>query len=126
MIRILLVTAESGEFDTFKGGLPGEWNDSPGILSSAEKTLMIVKNEKVDVVVVGSKLDDDTSLDFVKKLMRNHPLINCAMVSSLSHVEFHEVTEGYGLFMQVEENPGVDEAVRLVKLHESITGLMNS
>lgn len=126
MVRILLVTAESGEFDTFKNSLPEEWDDSLGILSSAEKALLTAKNEKVDVVVVGSKLDDDTSLNFVKKLMRNYPLINCAMVSSLSHKEFHEVTEGYGLFMQVEEQPGVNEAVRLVKLHESITGLMNS
>lgn len=126
MTRILLVTGESGEFDTFKSGLPGEWDTSLGTLSSAEKALHTVKNEKVDVVVVGSKLDDDTSLSFVKKMMRSNPLVNCALVSSLDHDEFHEVTEGYGLFMQVEENPGPEEAVRMVQLLNSITGLMNS
>lgn len=126
MTRILLVTGESGEFDTFKGGLPKEWDCSLGTLSSAEKALGTVKNEKVDLVVVGSTLDDDTSLSFVKKLMKANPLVNCAMVSSLSHDDFHEETEGYGLFMQVEENPGVEEAARMVTLLNSITGLMNS
>lgn len=126
MTRILLVTGEAGELDIFKSGLPKEWDDSLGVLSSAEKALDTAKNEKVDVLVVGSRLDDDTSLNFVKKLMRSYPLINCAMVSSLTHDEFHEVTEGYGLFMQIEEKPGIAEATRLVELHNSITGLMNS
>jgi len=126
MTRILLVTGESGEFDTFKNGLPKEWDSSLGTISSSEKALEVMKNEKVDVVVLGSKLDDATSLEFMKKMMRTYPLVNCAMVSSLAHDEFHEVTEGYGLFMQVDENPGVEEAATMVALLNSIYGLMNS
>ena len=126
MTRILLVTGESGEFDTFKSGLPEDWDTSLGTFSSAEKALDTVKKEKVDVIVVGSKLDDETSLGFVKKLMKSNPLVNCAMVSSLPHDEFHEATEGYGLFMQVEESPGLEEGARMVELLNSINGLMNS
>jgi len=126
MTRILLVTGEAGEFDTFKSGLPKEWDTSLGTVSSSAKVLEILKNGKVDVVVLGSKLDDDTSLDFMKKMMKTYPLVNCAMVNSLSHREFHEVTEGYGLFMQVDENPGAEEATRMVALLNSILGLMNS
>ncbi len=126
MTRILLVTGKSGEFDTFKSGLPKEWDSSLGTISSSEKALEIIKNEKVDVVVLGSKLDDAISLEFMKKMMKTHPLVNCAMVSSLAHDEFHEVTEGYGLFMQVDENPGVEQATKMVALLNSIYGLMNS
>jgi two-component SAPR family response regulator len=126
MTRILLVTGEAGEFDTFKSGLPKEWDTSLGTVSSSAKVLEILKNGKVDVVVLGSKLDDDMSLDFMKKMMKTYPLVNCAMMSSLSHRDFHEVTEGYGLFMQVDENPGVEEATRMVALLNSILGLMNS
>lgn len=126
MTRILLVTGKSGEFDTFKSGLPKEWDSSLGTISSSEKALEIIKNEKVDVVVLGSKLDDAISLEFMKKMMKTYPLVNCAMVSSLAHDEFHEVTEGYGLFMQVDENPGVEQATKMVALLNSIYGLMNS
>lgn len=126
MTRILLVTGESGEFDTFKSGLPKEWDTSLGTVSSSAKVLDILENEKVDVVVLGSKLDDAVSLEFMKKMMKKFPLVNCAMVSSLSHDKFHEVTEGYGLFMQITENPGVEEATRMVALLNSIIGLMNS
>jgi two-component SAPR family response regulator len=126
MTRILLVTGESGEFETYKSGLPKEWDSSLGTVSSSDKALKILKNEKVDVVVLGSKLDDDTSLEFMKKMMKTYPLVNCAMVSSLSHDKFHEVTEGYGLFMQIPENPGVEEATTMVALLNSILGLMNS
>lgn len=126
MTRILLVTGESGEFDTFKSGLPKEWDTSLGTISSSEKALEVMKNEKVDVVVLGSKLEGDTSLECMKKMMRTYPLVNCAMVSSLAHDKFHEVTEGYGLFMQLDENPGVEEATTMVALLNSIYGLMNS
>ena len=126
MTRIFFVTGESGEFDTFMQGLPEDWNNSLGTCSTQEFGLSIVKNNPVDVVVVGSKLRDGESLDFVKTLMRNHPLVNCALVSGLSHDDFHEATEGYGLFMQIAENPGVEEASKMVELFESITGLMSS
>lgn len=126
MTRILFVTGEPGEFDTFITGLPKEWDTSAGTVSSGAKALDVITNEKIDVVVVGTTVSDETSLGFVKKLMKSHPLVNCAMVSSLSHDDFHEATEGYGLFMQLSEKPGVDQAHKMVELLNSILGLMNS
>lgn len=126
MTRIFFVTGESGEFDEFMQGLPEDWNNSLGTCSTQEFGLSIVKNNQVDVVVVGSKLGDGEGLDFVKTLMKKHPLVNCALVSGLSHDDFHEATEGYGLFMQIGENPGVEDASKMVELFESITGLMSS
>ena len=126
MVRILFVTGEPGEFDTFMTGLPKEWDSSLGTVSSGVKALEVVAGQKVDVVVVGATAGDDTSLGFVKKLMKKYPLVNCAMVSPLSHDDFHEATEGYGLFMQLSEKPDVDQAHKMVELLNSITGLMNS
>ncbi len=126
MTRIFFVTGESGEFDGFKKGLPSDWNNALGTVSTQEFGLSIVKNNEVDVVVVGSKLGDCDSLDFVKTLMKQNPLVNCAMVSEMDHDAFHEATEGYGLFMQVPVNPGQEDAQKMVELHNSITGLMNA
>ena len=126
MTRILFVTGEPGEFDTFITGLPEGWDTSLGVVSTAAKAFEIVAAEKVDVVVVGKTAGDETSLDFVKTLMKRHPLVNCAMVSSLAHDDFHEATEGYGLFMQLTEKPDVDQAHKMVEILNSIMGLMNS
>ena len=126
MTRIFFVTGDPKEFDGFRKGLPSDWNTALGVSSTQDFGLNIVKNNKVDVVVVGAKLTDCESLDFVKALMKQSPLVNCAMVSDLDHHAFHEATEGYGLFMQLPVNPGAEDAVKMVELHQSITGLMNA
>lgn len=126
MTRIFFVTGETGEFDAFKEGLPEDWDNSLGSCSTREFGLSIVKNNPVDVVVVGSDLRDCGSLDFTKELMKEYPLVNCAMVSGLPHDEFHEVTEGYGLFMQLPQQPGVKDASKMIELYKSITGLMSA
>ena len=126
MTRIFFVSGKNGEFDQFIESLPEEWNNSLGTCSTREFGLSIVKNNDVDVVVVGSELRDCDSLDFAKELMKEYPLVNCAMVSDLGHDEFHEVTEGYGLFMQLPPNPGAEDASKMIELYQSITGLMSA
>lgn len=126
MTRIFFVTGKSGEFDVFKEGLPEEWDYSLGDCSSKEFGLSIIKNNSVDLVVVGSELSDCKSIDFVKIIMKEYPLINCAMVSDLSHDDFHEATEGYGLFMQIPNNADAEDGAKMVELYQSITGLMSA
>ncbi|BHH84582.1 hypothetical protein LA52FAK_28710 [Desulforhopalus sp. 52FAK] len=126
MTRIFFVTGEPGEFDGFMKGLPSDWNNSLGTCSTQEFGLSIVKNNQVDVVVVGSKLTDCESLEFAKTLMKKHPLVNCAMVSDLDPHAFHEATEGYGIFMQIPVSPDEEDALKMVELYQSITGLMNA
>jgi hypothetical protein len=46
------------------------------------------------------------------------------MVSSLSPEDFHEMTEGLGIFMQLPVGPGAGEAVQLLRLLESIDALL--
>ena len=46
------------------------------------------------------------------------------MVSTLPAEEFHEVTEGLGVFMQLPVNPGAEEAAKMMQLLESINVLM--
>ncbi len=126
MTRIFFVTAKSGELDAFKDGLPEEWDNSLGTCSSQEFGLSIIKNNEVDVVVVGSELSDCKSIEFAKTIMKQFPLVNCAMVSDLSHDDFHEAAEGYGLFMQIPSKADKEDGSRMVELYQSITGLMSA
>ncbi|PID75223.1 MAG: hypothetical protein CSB23_04845 [Deltaproteobacteria bacterium] len=124
MTKILFVTAAAEDFTAFRQGLPTDWDCSAGVAADPSEAFTIVERGDVDVVVVGAKLAGSTGLDFAKELMSRHPFINCALMSSLSKEDFHEATEGYGIFMQVSENPAPEEARRMADLYSMITGLL--
>lgn len=91
---------------------------------SAEEAWGIVGNCRMDVVVIDEQLTDVDSLAFAKKLVKQQPLINCAMVSTLDAKDFHELTEGLGIFMQLPVKPGAEEADRMLHLLQKIGTLM--
>jgi DNA-binding response OmpR family regulator len=93
-------------------------------VQSGEKALSLVRENRADVVIAADVLSDGLALPFVQELMREHPLINCAMVSSLSPEDFHELTEGLGLFMQLPLHPGAEEAKKMIRFLDSISALM--
>ncbi|MDR3632002.1 MAG: P-loop NTPase [Desulfocapsaceae bacterium] len=74
----------------------------------------------IDVLVVGEELLQGTALSLVKEVIKSDPFINCAVVSPLSPKEFHESTEGLGVFMQLQVNPGPGDAERMMSLLASI------
>jgi hypothetical protein len=46
------------------------------------------------------------------------------MISPLDPKEFHEVTEGLGVFMQLPVSPGAGEAAKMLQLLQSINALL--
>jgi len=124
MLSILLV----GKDPHALAGLATELMLKDGITvkraASAKEAWMILGKSRVDVVVTAEQLADGAALPFVVELTRQHPLINCAMVSSLSPKDFHEITEGLGIFMQLTADPGAEEAGKMVQYLESIDALM--
>jgi DNA-binding NtrC family response regulator len=124
MLSILLV----GKNPEALASLAGQLSQREGITvsraSSVKDAWDILGKSKVDVVVTDEKLADGDSLPFVKDLTKRQPLINCAMVSSLSPEDFHEATEGLGVFMQLPVDPGAEEAVKMMELLESISALL--
>ena len=103
-------------------------SEQPGfhvsILSSAEQVWAHFQNHHVDVAVVSEELVDCSGLQFVKELVSRNPFINCALASPLPENEFHEATEGYGIFMQLPPIPTTQSARemigRLNKIHQLI------
>lgn len=84
-----------------------------------------IGSEKVDTVIVDEQLADGDGISFVRQLTKVNPLINCALISSLSLADFHEATEGLGVFMHLPVDPGAEHAEKMVQLLESIETLMN-
>lgn len=88
--------------------------------SSPGQVYKTIASSQVDAVIVDEQVEGAGGLEFVRELVRSNPFINCALVSSLYPSEFHEVTEGYGVFMQLPVRPGKEEARNLIAHLEKI------
>jgi len=83
-----------------------------------------LKNKRLDLVIVDEQLDDMSGIEFVNQLVRVNPLANTAIVGSLPGEEFHEVTEGLGVLMQLPPQPGEQDAEALLAVLAKISGLL--
>jgi len=124
MSKILLVSKGSASLADLADELIKRKEFDVIQVQSGEEALSLVRENRADVVIAADVLSDGLALPFVQELMREHPLINCAMVSSLSPEDFHELTEGLGLFMQLPLHPGAEEAKKMIQFLDSISALM--
>ncbi len=124
MLNILLVGKDLVTLTAFADELSQREGIRVSKAESAKEAWAYLGNLEVDVVVTAEQLADGAALPFVQELTKKMPLINCAMVSSLTAAEFHEATEGLGIFMQLPINSGAEEAAKMMQLLESINALM--
>lgn len=96
MLSIVLVGKEKASLAGLAGELAAHEKIVVSQVASGREVMEVIDNSKVDVVVTAEDLADGPALPFVQELIKKQPLINCAMVSSLSPEDFHEATEGLG------------------------------
>jgi hypothetical protein len=75
-------------------------------------------------VVVAEELADGPSLPWLREMVKRYPLVNWALVSPLPPEEFHQATEGLGIFLQLPVEPGAAEAAQLLALLAKIETLL--
>jgi DNA-binding response OmpR family regulator len=126
MSKILLVSKGSASLADLADELIKRKEFDVMQVKSGEEAFSLVRENRADVVIAAEVLSDGLAIPFVQDLMRKHPLINCAMISSLPPEDFHELTEGLGLFMQLPINPGAEEADKMVQFLDSISALMGT
>jgi len=124
MVRIMLVAKEPASLGNLARGL-GKRDDVELIhVGSKQEVFKEVEENRVDVIVTDAQLTDEKPLTLVIELIKKYPLINCAMVSSLPPEDFHEYSEGLGVFMQLPLQPGEKEAEKMLEILNSIDVLL--
>jgi CheY-like chemotaxis protein len=126
MNRIVLVSSEYGTLGPLAESLKKYQQNSVSWVSSGEEVFEAARNGQVDVVVAAADLGDGDGHSFIEQVAKKLPLINSALISPLRPDEFHEKTEGLGVFMQLPENPGSQEAKKMMELLDSINVLFSS
>ncbi len=123
MLRIVLAAGNTDSLARLAAGLDQAGKIELLQANSAVQALALAENRDVDLVVVGEELADMKPLEFVSQLVVCRPMINTAMVSSLSPDDFHEATEGLGVLMQLSPNPSGEDAAALLKRIEELSAL---
>ncbi len=86
--------------------------------------------EEIQEFIGGGEVDamigDEENLDMVRNIIMRFPMLNTAIISDKKHTDFHEATEGLGIFMQIPKLPGKNHALEFLKKLRhilSITGI---
>ena len=122
-LNILLAAKEETELSSIKSTLSTDSRFDCVFAETAEAALRTIKDRKINVAVVAEELRDTTGLLLINSIVAENPFINCALASPLAADEFHEETEGLGIFMQLPVTPGSADAVRMLELLEKIYSL---
>lgn len=124
-MKILLIGNEWSVYDDLAKRL-GEEEDTHLVYSGSGaaglELLRNVEKKALDLVIVGGHLSDRAGIRFVRHLVRINPLVNTAVVASMSKEEFHEATEGLGVLQQLPPNPTEKDAEMLLTALRKIIG----
>lgn len=123
MIAVLLVIKNNYSFSGLESGLRKMDADISWAVSS-DIAIEKISENYFDIIVVGEEIADMTGLKFVEKVVSVNPFLNCAVASRLSHDEFHEVSEGLGVIMQLPDCPEEKHAEELLSRYRKIVDLI--
>jgi CheY-like chemotaxis protein len=129
-IKLILISQDVEFFRDLKDALEDDESLHVTATDSTEQVLAAAEKSEVDVVIVDDQLKGIGGLDFIKKLVRRNPFVNCALVSSLHPSEFHAATEGLGVFLRLPGRLGPQESgdisAQICAHLEKIYGLISS
>jgi hypothetical protein len=121
---VLLITKDIVRFSTLIAGLQCQPEIELLPAETGAAGLLLLKDKKIDLVIVDELLGDMSGIAFVKQLVKINPLVNAAIVSTHSAEEFHEATEGLGVLMQLPTEPRDTDAAALLTILEKIGALL--
>lgn len=121
MVRAILVSVDPSRLAELQGELEAR-GAAIRWARSGREVLDTVGDPFVDLIVVDEDLGDMGGLQLIKQLVVAHPLINCALVSTLAPEAYHAASEGLGILMQLPPAPSAIDAQRLMERLLRITG----
>lgn len=122
MMNILLASRDETSMSALKTGF-GEHDVQTVWAESGRDALSMIAQRDFDLVVTDENLGDMTGLEFIKTVITQKPMVNCAAVSTLLPEDFHEASEGLGILMQLPVRPGPEYAKELLEHLKSILNL---
>jgi CheY-like chemotaxis protein len=123
MLNILLASPDKTSMAALKAGFEENNVQTTWVETGGDGALSMIAQRDFDLVVTDENLGDMTGLEFIKTVITQKPMVNCAAVSTLLSEDFHEASEGLGILMQLPVRPGPEYAKELLEHLKSILDL---
>ena len=115
MLRIVLASSAPERLKDLSAWMREQQDLRFSVAASGAQALKSVQQDGGHLVICDAQLSDMSGLELVKQLVLLNPLLNTALLSSLSPKDFHEATEGLGVLMQLPPRPGPEESQALLE-----------
>ncbi|MBU0993196.1 MAG: response regulator [Proteobacteria bacterium] len=122
MLGVLIVAHEKKIIDRMRKIMADLKDVDTVFTSSGKEAMNRQKTARFDLVIADEALSDMTGIEFLKQLVKVNPIVNTALVSSLSHDDFHEATEGLGVLGQIPVEP---DWVHIEEIFNNLSKIMN-
>ena len=123
MIKILLAGRDKASLAALEAGLV-EGDVAIAWTDSGRSGISLIAEQDYDLVIPDENLGDMTGIEFIRQVVSKKPMVNSAAISSLPPEDFHEVSEGLGILMQLPVGPNEADAARLLKHLDKILNAM--
>ena len=124
MIDVLLIGQKNATLSELSGILNRQNDVTIAEVGSREEAVKSLSDNQYQLIIVDETVKDETGIEFTKRLISENPLLNCALVGSLSKKDFHEATEGLGVLAQIPKHPEVEDIEKLLTSLRRILGLL--
>jgi DNA-binding NtrC family response regulator len=113
MVNILLVSQEKTVFKKVEAAFSKDKINTQWV-DSAQKALSTLSNKKFDLFIISEDLSDMTGRQLIEKALFQDAMMNSVVLSQLSHKDFHEAYEGFGVLMQFPLEPEMQDVANLM------------
>ena len=92
-------------------------------VDNGKEAVAALLGESFDLLVADEQLEDMPGLELIETVVTRQPMLNCAVVSSLSPEDYHEASEGLGILMPLPPESTAADGARLMSHLNQILGL---
>lgn len=123
MIRFLMVSDRPSGFESLEKNLLKHSGVVIDMTGTFDEAMASIGKTMPDLVIVDDTVMGTPGKKVIEDMIRKNPLINTALVSSLSDEDFHEDTEGLGVLMPIRKEDAETQAREMIERVEKILSL---
>ena len=123
MNAVLVVTNRQEDLITFCNELRNQSTREVKCTADLSFVLESIKGDLSAVLVIDGNFEGMSDFSLVKEILTVNAMTTISVIIDMDDEQFHEITEGLGILMQLPENPTRQDAATLWEQVRQVTGI---